>query len=180
MPKDLEKQETQEKVEKKVETPEKETEQKVEKPTETEQAEAPKQEAPKDEAKGDAPSKEIPENKEAEAEGDKKDDQPVVEDETQTYNAIRVEDLVTKDMLTASIDALNAKLEALAKENADLLKQNAELKDGKEKAEAETENMKDKYERGNFGTQSSKNYGGNEPKAKGEYQSFDEYSKQFM
>ena len=109
MPKDLEKQETQEKVEKKVETPEKETEQKVEKTTETEQAEAPKQEAPKDEAKGDAPSKEIPENKEAEAEGEKQDDQPVVEDETQTYNAIRVEDLVTKDMLTASIDALNAK-----------------------------------------------------------------------
>lgn len=76
-------------------------------------------------------------------------------------NGIRIEDLVTQEMLTSRLEALNAKLNAVIDENKAL---------------------KDKYENPNFGTQAQKGAGAgvNPESRKAANQTFDEYSKQFM
>lgn len=77
--------------------------------------------------------------------------------ETTQGNGVRVEDLVTKDELAERFAALEAKFEAVVKENQDL---------------------KQKYENQDFGTQQKQgNYDTeNSPK----YESFESYSKGFM
>lgn len=76
-------------------------------------------------------------------------------------NGVRVEDLVTQDMLTARLEALNAKLNAVIDENKAL---------------------KDKYENPDFGNHVKKGAGAadNPAAKKAANESFEEYSKQFM
>lgn len=76
-------------------------------------------------------------------------------------NGVRVEDLVTLDMLTARLEALNAKLNAVIDENKAL---------------------KDKYENPDFGNHVKKGAGAadNTAAKKAANESFEEYSKQFM
>ena len=93
------------------------------------------------------------------------DENPKVEEiEEVKPNAIRVEDIVTKADLQEILSAFNAKLDAIIKENQD-------LKDANSK-------MHEKYEVGDFGNE-IKN-GTMNVKPASQYQSFDEYSKQFM
>jgi hypothetical protein len=93
-----------------------------------------------------------------------------VEQTEETGNGVRVEDLVTKDLLTEKLAALDAKLEAVIKENSDLKKQLAD-KDG------ELNGMKDKYETKDFGNFQKQ---GLHEKDKHANSSFDEYAKAFM
>ena len=164
----IEKKDPQEKVEEteKVETEKVEAEKKEEtKPTEQEEKATEKKE-------------EVVETKTEEEKADEQDPAPVVEEEKESNKGVRVEDLMLKEDFEARFSALEAKLDAIIKESSDLKEQNAQLLDGKTKAENETENLKNKYERADFGNISSRNMGGgNEPK---QYQSFDEYSKEFM
>lgn len=76
-------------------------------------------------------------------------------------NGVRVEDLVTQEMLTARLEALNAKLNAVIDENKAL---------------------KDKYENPDFGNHVKKGAGAadNTAAKKAANESFEEYSKQFM
>lgn len=113
--------------------------------------------------------------KEEEAE---EDEGKVVEKEVQGANAIRVEDIVTKEELNEKMQAFEAKFLALAEENKQLKDELAKEKEGKEKAETETEALKNKYERSDFGNIATKGAGSNSDKGSS-YQSFDEYSKNF-
>lgn len=91
--------------------------------------------------------------------------------ETQTAgNGIRVEDLVTKDMLADRLSALEAKFDAVVKENED-------LKNALSQKSDELNGMKDKYENKDFGNMQKQ---GMMEKDKYANSSFDEYSKQFM
>ena len=95
---------------------------------------------------------------------------PVVETTEPVGNGVRIEDLVTKDMLAERLSAMEAKFDAVVKENHDL----------KEKLSAKDEEltgMKDKYENSDFGNFQKK---GMQVKDKEANSSFDEYSKQFM
>lgn len=76
-------------------------------------------------------------------------------------NGVRVEDLVTQEMLTARLEALNAKLNAVIDENKAL---------------------KDKYENPDFGNHIKKGAGtADDAKAQRAInETFEEYSKQFM
>jgi hypothetical protein len=96
--------------------------------------------------------------------------EPVVENTEPVGNGIRIEDLVTKDMLAERLSAMEAKFDAVVKENNDL----------KEKLSAKDEEltgMKDKYENKDFGNFQKQ---GMQIKDKEANSSFDEYSKQFM
>ena len=77
--------------------------------------------------------------------------------------AIRVEDIVTKDLLEEKMSALEAKLDAFLKENTDL--------------KNELSAMKDKYENKDFGSLTKQ---GMIEKNTLANSSFDEYSKAFM
>lgn len=101
-----------------------------------------------------------------------------VQSETKSANAIRIEDVVTKEELDEKLQAFEAKYFALAEENKQLKEANAKLLDEKNKAETETEEMKNKYERSDFGNITTKGAGSNSDKGSS-YQSFDEYSKDF-
>ena len=85
-------------------------------------------------------------------------------------NGIRVEDLVTKDMLAERLSALEAKFDAVVKENED-------LKNALSQKSDELNGMKDKYENKNFGNIQKQ---GIQEKDKYANSTFDEYSKQFM
>lgn len=76
-------------------------------------------------------------------------------------NGVRVEDLVTQEMLTARLEALNAKFNAVIDENKAL---------------------KDKYENPDFGNHVKKGAGAaDDVKAKKAFnETFEEYSKKFM
>jgi hypothetical protein len=76
-------------------------------------------------------------------------------------NGVRIEDMVTVDMLTERLAAIDAKLNAVIDENKAL---------------------KEKYENPDFGTQIKKGAGdfGNKDDKKSANQSFEEYSKQFQ
>lgn len=106
------------------------------------------------------------------------DDGKVVEEEVPSANAIRVQDIVTKAELDEKLQAFEAKYLALAEENKQLKEANAKLLDEKGKAETETEELKNKYERSDFGNITTKGAGSNSDKGS-TYQSFDEYSKNF-
>lgn len=85
-------------------------------------------------------------------------------------NGVRVEDLVTKDMLAERLSAFEAKYEAVVKENSDLKNQLAEKSD-------ELNGMKDKYENKDFGNFQKQ---GVAEKDKHANSSFEEYSRAFM
>ena len=95
---------------------------------------------------------------------------PQVEDTEPQGNGIRVEDLVTKDMLIERLAAFEAKLDAVVKENGD-------LKNELSKKSDELTGMKDKYENKDFGNFQKQ---GVMAKDKSANSSFDEYSKAFM
>lgn len=166
MPNDLEK-----KVEetKTTETPvEKVEETKVDE-TKAQEKEVPaEKEAEKVDEKVETEKENAEEEKQPEQAENQDEDKAVVDsvEEGTQPNAIRVEDLVTKADLQEMLNAFNAKLDAIIKENTDLKEANSK--------------MHDKYEVGNFGTDSKKGIMGNGDTKTTSYQSFDEYAKQFM
>ena len=95
---------------------------------------------------------------------------PQVEDVEPQGNGVRVEDLVTKEMLAERLAALEAKFDAVVKENGDLKNELSSKND-------ELTGMKDKYENKDFGNFQKQ---GVQAKDKHANSSFDEYSKQFM
>lgn len=95
---------------------------------------------------------------------------PQVEDTEPQGNGVRVEDLVTKDMLAERLAALEAKFEAVVKENSDLKNELSSKSD-------ELDGMKDKYENKDFGNFQKQ---GMQVKDKQANSSFDEYSRAFM
>ena len=102
-----------------------------------------------------------------------KDEEPTAPQVSETApqgNGVRVEDLVTKEMLAERLAALEAKFDAVVKENSD-------LKDELSSKSEELDGMKDKYENKDFGNFQKQ---GMQVKDKQANSSFDEYSKQFM
>ena len=95
---------------------------------------------------------------------------PQVNETEPSGNGIRVEDLVTKDMLAERLSALEAKFDAVVKENSDLKEQLSNKSD-------ELKGMQDKYENKDFGGFQKQ---GIMDKNKYANSSFEEYSKQFM
>ena len=102
-----------------------------------------------------------------------KDEEPTAPQVSETEpqgNGVRVEDLVTKEMLAERLAALEAKFDAVVKENSDLKEQLSSKSE-------ELDGMKDKYENKDFGNFQKQ---GMQVKDKQANSSFDEYSKQFM
>lgn len=95
---------------------------------------------------------------------------PQVNETAPEGNGIRIEDLVTKDMLAERLAALESKFEAVVKENKDLRDELSSKSD-------ELDGMKDKYENKNFGGYQKQ---GMIAKSAIANSSFDEYSKAFM
>lgn len=93
-----------------------------------------------------------------------------VQDTPPTGNGIRVDELVTKDMLAERLAAFEAKFNAVVKENEDLKNQLSAKSE-------ELDGMKDKYENKDFGNFQKQ---GVPTKDKSANSSFEEYSKQFM
>ncbi len=85
-------------------------------------------------------------------------------------NGRSIDDYMLKDDVMALISALNAKIDAVVKENSD-------LKDAKAKADSEAEDLRNKYEKGDFGTNQKQ---GVMAKDKTANEDFESYSKQFM
>lgn len=107
---------------------------------------------------------------EEEAAKDEEPTEPEVQTTEQQGNGVRVEDLVTKELLAERLAAFEAKFNAVVKENEDL----------KEKLSSKSEElngMKDKYENKDFGNFQKQ---GVMQKDKLANSSFDEYSKAFM
>lgn len=77
-------------------------------------------------------------------------------------NGILLNDLVTKDELKERLSAMEAKFDAIVKENQDL--------------KNELSGMKDKYENKDFGNMQKQGVDAKQ----NQYETFDEYSKQFM
>ena len=105
-----------------------------------------------------------------EAEETKEPTDPQVNETEPTGNGIRIEDLVTKEMLAERLSALEAKFDAVVKENKD-------LKDELSNKSDELKGMQDKYENKNFGGFQKQ---GVMAKNQAANDSFDSYSKQFM
>lgn len=102
-----------------------------------------------------------------------KDEEPTAPQVNETEpqgNGVRVEDLVTKEMLAERLAAFEAKFNAVVKENQDLKEQLSSKSE-------ELDGMKDKYENKDFGNFQKQ---GVQVKDKQANSSFDEYSKQFM
>jgi hypothetical protein len=133
------------------------------KETETKEVETVKED------KGEEVAKE-PEMDEVSGDPDAEEPTAVVQETTETANAIRIEDLVTKEVLAERLAALEAKLDAVVKENEDL-KTNLSSKSD------ELNNMKDKYENKDFGNFQRQ---GVMQKDKHANSSYEEYSKAFM
>lgn len=124
---------------------EEKVEEKAEKVEEKKEEKPESKEEPKEEVAGEEPTE--PQVQETEPEG----------------NGIRIEDLVTKEMLAERLQAFEAKFDAVVKENEDL----------KNKLSA----MADKYEEHDFGGLQKQ---GMIEKDRYAETSFDEYSKKFM
>ena len=102
-----------------------------------------------------------------------KDEEPTAPQVNETEpqgNGVRIEDLVTKEMLAERLAAFEAKFNAVVKENGDLKEQLSSKSE-------ELDGMKDKYENKDFGNFQKQ---GMQVKDKQANSSFDEYSKQFM
>lgn len=102
------------------------------------------------------------EEKEETTEEATEEEQGTVEQAEEQGNGIRIEDLVTMDMLTERLAATEAKIEAVLKENSDLKNELSE--------------MKDKYENKDFGMLKRT---GVMTKDKNANETFAEYAKQF-
>lgn len=94
---------------------------------------------------------------------DKTAEQNVVQEVQETGNAIRIEDLVTKDELAERLASFEAKYSAVIKENEDL--------------KNKLSDMENKYENKDFGNMQRK---GVQKSDKDANSDFEEYSKQFM
>lgn len=129
------------------------------KETETETEKKADEPENKEEPKEEKEVVEEEENKEEET----TDEQPEVQETPEMGNGIRVEDIVTKDMLAERLSALEAKFEAVVNENKG-------LKD-------ELSKMQDKYEKSDFGNNVKQ---GVVEQNKNVNDSFDNYSRQFM
>lgn len=132
-----------------------------------------------DEKKVDETEKKVEETKEEEKPTEEKsndtakDEEPTapqVNDTEPNGNGVRIEDLVTKEMLAERLAALEAKFDAVVKENTDLKNELSNKSD-------ELNGMKDKYENKDFGNFQKQ---GMVQKDKHANSSFDEYSKAFM
>lgn len=108
--------------------------------------------------------------KNPEEETDKENPTEQVVETEPVGNGIRIEDLVTKDMLAERLSAIEAKFNAVVKENSD-------LKEKLSARDTELEGMKDKYENKDFGNFQRQ---GLQVKDKEANSSFEEYSRQFM
>lgn len=113
--------------------------------------------------------KEVKKEDETETADEVKPTEQVAETEP-AGNGVRIEDLVTKSMLTEMFAALEAKIDAVVKENGD-------LKNAVANKDDELNGMRDRYETPDFGNAQKK---GVVTKDKSANDSFDEYSKQFM
>jgi hypothetical protein len=113
---------------------------------------------------------EEPEKDEAAEEPIAEEPTAVVQETTEPANAIRIEDLVTKEVLADRLAALEAKLDAVVKENED-------LKTSLSSRDEELNGMKDKYENKDFGNFQKQ---GVMQKDKHANSSYEEYSKAFM
>lgn len=161
MPKEIKEQQNQEEVVETEKAPETKEEPKVEE----------KQEQPvenKVEEKQEEQPEQQPQENGVENQEQPTEEQAKVEEVEETpANAIRVEDLVTKQDLQEMLGAFTAKLDAIIKENQDLKDANSKLQE--------------KYETGDFGTENKVGGMGNQNMVKKDsYQSFEEYAKQFM
>lgn len=142
-----------------------------EQPKEQPKVEEPKVEEKVEEKKVEKEQVEQPvSSEEQEQEARQEQEQPSVQEETSEANGIRIEDVVTKEILAEAISALSAKLDAVIDENKS-------LKEKLATSEQENKEIKDKYEVGDFGTQSPK---GVQTKNISANETFDEYAKQFM
>ena len=100
-----------------------------------------------DESKEEESKKEESKEDEKTTEDVKAEEQPEQVQETEeSGNGIRIEDVVTKEMLAERLAAFEAKLDAIVKENQDLKNQLSSKDD-------ELNGMKDKYENKDFGNQ---------------------------
>lgn len=147
-------------------------------------AESEEKDLPADDSEANTTPANNAENNDMNAEGKQEDPEPTansdaaqpqagvstqVDNTTPTGNGVRIEDLVTTEILNERIAALEAKLDAVIDENTKL---------------------KDKYENPDFGTgkkHGAGNVGGNANNgdagvkdSRVTYESFDEYSKRFM
>jgi hypothetical protein len=149
-------------------------EKEVKKEVETEKVETkePEKAEPAKEEKVEEKAEKVEEKKEEKPESKeepKKEDageeptEPQVQETEPEGNGIRIEDLVTKEMLAERLQAFEAKFDAVVKENEDL----------KNKLSA----MADKYEEHDFGGLQKQ---GMMEKDRYAEASFDEYSKKFM
>lgn len=133
-----------------------------------------------------ADNKEKVENKETEVkDNEKKEDvaeekaeetteqAPQVQETEEQGNGVRVEDLVTKDMLADRLSALEAKFDAVIKENEDLKAQITNKED-------ELNGMKDKYENKDFGNVQKAGTSQDKKANNAFAESYAEYAKQFM
>ena len=109
------------------------------------------------------------ETKGASTETEEKTTEQVI-DTPPTGNGVRVEDLVTIEMLNDKLSALIAKFDAVVKENSD-------LKDALDKKGDELSKMQDKYENRDFGGSQKR---GMDSDSKYANDTFEEYAKQFM
>ena len=109
------------------------------------------------------------ETKDASTETEEKTTEQVI-DTPPTGNGVRVEDLVTIEMLNDKLSALIAKFDAVVKENSD-------LKDALDKKGDELSKMQDKYENRDFGGSQKR---GMDNDSKYANDTFEEYAKQFM
>ena len=91
--------------------------------------------------------------------------------EVESFDGVPISEVALKADVNAKIDALNAKLEAIVKENKD-------LKDKLSEAENKANDLHNKYEREDFGSQVDKNYG--DKNIGKPYESADDYLKKFM
>ena len=154
-----------------VETEKVETENKeVDNEKSTEVAKDDVKEVEKKEEKVDETQKEEPTEKTEPDATEEEPTAPQVNDTEQTGNGVRIEDLVTKDMLAERLAALEAKFDAVVKENTDLKNELSNKSD-------ELNGMKDKYENKDFGGYQKQ---GVMQKDKYANSSFDEYAKAFM
>ena len=149
-------------------------EKEVKKEVETEKVETkePEKAEPAKEEKVEEKTEKVEEKKEEKPESKeepKKEDageeptEPQVQETEPEGNGIRIEDLVTKEMLAERLQAFEAKFDAVVKENEDL----------KNKLSA----MADKYEEHDFGGLQKQ---GMMEKDRYAEATFDEYSKKFM
>ena len=134
--------------------------------TEEIKSEVPTNESETQEIKNNESDKpEIKEEQEPENDIKASDEQAVPIQSTEVAgNGLNIQDLVTKDDLNVRFSALEAKLDAIIQENTDLKNQNDDLKE--------------KYENPNFGTTVRKGTIESDKKVS-QYQSFEDYSKNF-